>query len=96
MFNAGIMTIITSCLFQNNANKMGGVFSFSLNIDTLKNYILIQNSTFLTNRGDQFGGVIYFPPGFILFSCLIKYNLFLQNYALMSKINIYSKFHNIL
>ena len=84
MYNAGITTIVTMCLFEGNSNKMGGVFSFSLNIATLKNKILITRSTFLINKADQFGGVIYFPPGFIQFECLCTNNLFMQNYANMS------------
>lgn len=84
MFNAGMNTVVTLCIFDGNSNKMGGVFSFSLNIATLKNVILLQNSTIINNRADQFGGVIYFPPGFIIFSFIAKFNLFQKNYALLS------------
>lgn len=85
IFDAGVVTFISNFLFEGNSNKMGGVFSFSLNVETLTNKILIQNSTFTRNKADQFGGTIYFPPGLIIFNCTIKNNIFLQNYANISK-----------
>lgn len=89
LFTAGMNTIVSLCLFEGNSNKMGGVFSFSVNTATLDNVILIQNSTMINNRADQYGGVMYFPPGFIVVSFLAKFNLFQRNYALQSKFNLF-------
>lgn len=84
MFCAGRRSFIDKCLFEGNSNKMGGVISYSLNLLTLENIILIQNSIFYSNKADQFGGVIYFPPGFIIFNGTIMNNLFKYNSANMS------------
>lgn len=84
LFSTGKRSIIFQCIFLQNENKMGGVFSFSLNLQTLENVILIQESQFIQNQAEQFGGIVYFPPGFIIFNCTIFKNLFKENYAKQS------------
>lgn len=84
IFSSGRKTTISQCFFLQNENKMGGVFSFSLNAKTLQNVILIEESRFIQNKADHFGGVFYFPPGFIILDCKIVGNLFQENHARLS------------
>lgn len=79
LFIAGINTYINNCHFNINSNKLGGVFTFSLNIIALKNIVYIENSVFSQNKGDLFAGVIYFMPGLNIFNCTIIKNLFIEN-----------------
>lgn len=85
MYNSGFITIIENCIFSKNSNKNGGVFAFSLNLDTLKNLITIINTKFVENKADELGGVIHFAPGFVIFNATITNCNFLKNYAKLSE-----------
>lgn len=73
--------MVNNCVFSINSNKNGGVFSFALNILTLENNVYIQNSSFLMNKADIQGGVLFFEFGFIYLNFTINASIFKQNMA---------------
>lgn len=82
--------MVYSCIFSINSNKNGGAFSFALNLLTLENNIYIQNSSFLMNKADIQGGVLFFEFGFIYLNFTIKTSFFKQN---MAKNSMYRLFN---